>query len=232
MFYVKTLRAWTDNGDKLRSLLHATAATQAIGSLDGLANTWRRLHANRKAFDDVLTVVQLAEALRLLEDPSDRNCSRKGHIFDAMWAGLANANGFGAKTAALFVKAIIDVHTLPENADLRFLEDFRVHAADVVRVPVDSVITYVFRCLTGRKLSPLAINRLIFDSGLHDETQLTLWDDLWFWGFITQHGGGEGRRLGINEAKFWSILASPKDQWPVIKTAAEDFIALLKSAGV
>ncbi|EPR15834.1 hypothetical protein M527_23590 [Sphingobium indicum IP26] len=144
-----------------------------------------------------------------------------------MWHSLSRAQGFGDKTAALFVKALVDVHTLEINRDLRFLDDFRVDSQDVIRVPVDSVITYIFRLITGRTLKFSTINEIIRRSGLHRESEATIWDDLWFWGFITQHGGGESRQLAVNEAKFWSILGSPKEQWSDIRRAAEKFIMIL-----
>lgn len=229
-YYEANLRAWEDNGNKLRSLLHATSGTQARGSLDGLAETWKRLHLHGQAFDQIRTLDQLVDALKLLEPPVKRARPRPTYPLDAMWHSLSRAQGFGDKTAALFVKALVDVHTLEINNDLRFLDDFRVDAQDVIRVPVDSVITYIFRLITGRTLKFATINEIIRRSGLHRESEATIWDDLWFWGFITQHGGGESRQLAVNEAKFWSILGSPKKQWSEIRLAAEKFIGILDMA--
>ena len=225
--YEANLRAWEDNGNKLRSLLHATSGTQARGSLDGLAETWKRLHRHGQVFDQVRTLDQLVRALELLEPPVRRERSRPAYPLDSMWHSLSRAQGFGDKTAALFLKALVDVHNLEINRDLRFLDDFRVDSQDVIRVPVDSVITYIFRLITGRTLKFSTINEIIRRSGLHRESEATIWDDLWFWGFITQHGGGESRQLAVNEAKFWSILGSPKEQWSDIRRAAEKFIMIL-----
>jgi hypothetical protein len=57
---------------------------------------------------------------------------------------------------------------------------------------------------------------------------ILLWDDLWFWGFITQVGGAE-RRIEWNEAKYWCLWATPKDEDSVaeIRRAAHDFVDIL-----
>lgn len=228
--YAQSLRQWGNTYTKIAALLHAVAGTQAIGSLDGLAKTWKRLHENQKVFKEVKSADQLAIALKLLIRPTNQKITETKGTYEAMWAALSRADGFGPKTAALFVKAILDVHTVEINTDLRFLDTSQLSPSEYVYVPVDSVITYIFQLITGENMNFHAINEVIRGSGLRDSFQPTLWDDLWFWGFITQHGGGENRRLAVNESKFWSIFGAPKHQWNEISTAAEEFITMLKSS--
>ena len=66
---------------------------------------------------------------------------------------------------------------------------------------------------------------------------MLIWDDLWFWGFITQrsapksHGGG--RTVGWNEGKYWSIPHAPRqpDDIAEIMRLSREFLAHLKPNG-
>ena len=243
MSYVQNLRPWPDTGAKLRSLLFATAHTQTQPKLNELVHVWKGLEEQKAVFAAVTTLDQLVAAVQLLEKPAEQEApppktrtSKQPQPepilspLNALWTSLNKAPGFGPKTAALFVKAIVDIHTQDINTALRFLDPFPIDPAERLRVPVDAVIRYIFQCLTGKNCNFEKINRLIVESGLHSEAYPTIWDDLWFWGFITQHGGGDKRKLAPNDAKFWSILGAPKDQWAQIAATAEDFIALVSPA--
>ena len=230
MAYAASLRPWGDKYGRISSLLHAIFQTQAKPSLNKSSKTWQALFENRQAFNAVQNPAELLTALLKLKQKHGNQAENAGaKTFDKMWCVLKDIPGFGKKTAALFIKAIIDVHTLEVNRELRFLNDFRVDNDDFVRVPVDAVILYIFKCVTGKTLDFVTINELIFKVAGRDNAEATIWDDLWFWGFITQHGGGAKRKLEVNEAKFWTILGSPKDKWGEIEKKSEEFIQILES---
>jgi hypothetical protein len=56
---------------------------------------------------------------------------------------------------------------------------------------------------------------------------MMLWDDLWFWGFITQRTYGKQRRTEWNPAKFWSQFSHDKQRETDVKKLANQFIRLL-----
>ena len=64
---------------------------------------------------------------------------------------------------------------------------------------------------------------------INKKEDIEIWDDLWFWGFITQQNvkveskkqneKTESKRVIVdfNEGKYWSILETPKDKKTVAK---------------
>ena len=226
--YRQDILPWPDTGSKLRSMLYSKAYTQSAPQLDPLMETWKKFNENIERFNLVRSVVELNEALWQLVGT---DCAQRQHdisVFEKMWVTLKNVKGFGEKTAALFVKSIVDIHTLPINENLRFLDDFSIDTNDRLMIPVDRVIMHIFASLGLKKASFSSINKLITESQLTLPERPTLWDDLWFWGFITQKKNGNGHESIINEAKFWSILGAPVNDWDQIKVAAEEFRQLVK----
>jgi hypothetical protein len=59
--------------------------------------------------------------------------------------------------------------------------------------------------------------------------QMEIWDDLWFWGFITQNGSGDQREFVWNENKYWVIKESDKSLEMVmeIKRKATEFLDII-----
>lgn len=229
--YRQDVLPWHDTGSKLWSLLHSKAHTQSSPKLDVLMPTWEKLHHNYEAFKKVRSPGELNEALWMLAKPSTVRDTGYRPVFDEMWTALDKAAGFGGKTAALFVKSIVEIHTLPINRDLRFLPDFSIDPRERLKIPVDKVIEHIFGCLGAPKGNFTSINTLIAQSELVFAERPTLWDDLWFWGFITQLSGKKTGRINrINEPKFRSILGAPVDSWEPIRAAAEEFRDLLQPA--
>ncbi|MDE1896071.1 MAG: hypothetical protein KGH91_03235 [Rhodospirillales bacterium] len=226
--YATCMSSSGSNYARISSLLHAILQTQSMPSLDDSSKTWKILFEHRAIFDAVQNPTDLLNALTKLSS-ADHISSPTGGTFDRMWHVLTNSKGFGQKTAALFIKSIIDVHTLEENTRLRFLENVSVAPDDFVRVPVDSVIKYIFKNITGSNLDFETINDLVFNVIGRTNDEAIIWDDLWFWGFITQHGGGDNRTLAINEAKFWTIYGSPKEKWADVRAHAEKFVEILRA---
>lgn len=229
--YRKDVLPWPDTGSKLRSLLHSKAHTQSSPKLDLLMPTWKQLHQNYDTFNNVRSPSELNEALWTLAKPNVVRDRVSRPVFEEMWVALDKAAGFGPKTSALFVKSIVEIHTLPINSDLRFLPDFSVDPLDRFKIPVDTVIEHIFGCLGMSNTNFTSINALITQSGLYCAKRPTLWDDLWFWGFITQKSGTKARRTNCtNEPKFWSILGAPVDDWKQISAAAVVFRQLVEPA--
>ena len=244
--YASSLRPWGSTFERVYSLLHGCAATQSRPKLDKLALTWQRLHENKAAFDTAETVDDLLEAMRCLGSKyRDRDKPIPGSgTLDRMWAVLDDAPGFGAKTAALFVKAVINIHQPiadgqcppgPAFDDLRFLETFEIEMTDTVRIPVDSVIRFIFaEYIANQRFNAATafgkINDVIFIEGGRNPLEAVIWDDLWFWGFITQRVIDGRRKLALNPEKFWAVYGTPKDKWKEVKGKAGEFIDLLKNA--
>ena len=226
---------WLDTGSKLRSLLYSKANTQSAPKLDLLAQVWEKLHIHRAVFDKVQTVGELVEALWLIGSSDLAVETRFANlpVFEEMWLALRSVAGFGEKTAALFVKSIVEIHTLERNRELRFLQDFIIDPHDTVNVPVDKVILHIFSEIGMKSPNFTKINAAIRKSGLICKERPTLWDDLWFWGFITQKGDRQTaqqtpiRRTMMNAPKFWSILGAPADQLPEVTAAAATFITIV-----
>jgi hypothetical protein len=226
VFYSTTLCPSCSQYDKISALLHSNLQTQAKASIDSASETWKKLYAEKGRFDRVTNLQQLENALKFLGTPDSGPAVVRG-TFDSIWNVLVKVPGFGPKTAALFIKAIIDIHKVELNKNLRFFDNFSIEENDFIRVPVDSVIIFIFHLITGQTLSFDEINDLIFVIGSYTNTQAAIWDDLWFWGFITQYGGGNNRMLKINGPKFWTIYGSPKEEWSIVESLAGDFIRLL-----
>ena len=58
---------------------------------------------------------------------------------------------------------------------------------------------------------------------------MEVWDDLWFWGFITQNGSGDQREFVWNENKYWAIKETDKSFEMVmeIKAKAIEFLDIM-----
>ncbi|MEW6344826.1 MAG: hypothetical protein AB1704_29610 [Pseudomonadota bacterium] len=138
--------------------------------------------------------------------------------------GLRRKDGWGPKTAALFARNLAYIELNPPLKK-KFWRDTSVLEGDNLRLPVDRVITTVFKALTRRLPEPPAATFAGINNYLHDQLDyrdhdLLVWDDLWFWGFITQRSTmGRPREHGWNEAKYWALPHAPKD--PVARRRIE-----------
>ena len=76
------------------------------------------------------------------------------------------------------------------------------------------------------------INKLI--SKHYNSVQVEVWDDLWFWGFITQKGSGDDRVIEWNENKYWSLVHTEKKEAEIkkIKEKSIEFINLLNQTKI
>jgi len=143
---------------------------------------------------------------------------------------MQGKKGLGPKTTALFIKNIIQLHAHAGNEEIKFWRDVPpVLINDEVFLPVDAVIKDVFPRIDRHRNTFKSINKFL---QAEDEWKNNLiWDDLWFWGFITQKGSKSPRKLVFNESKYWLQPHSKKDSKTIslIKKRGNEFIGLLKS---
>lgn len=135
-----------------------------------------------------------------------------------MFEALSRRKGWGPKTAALFIRNLAVIAASPELAD-RFWPDIHMVNDEPIRLPVDAVIKAIFQHLrvsgntaTLRPNDFDNINKYLLVTLQCTPAEMLIWDDLWFWGFITQRSeaGKTDRNHEWNEAKYWSIFATPK----------------------
>ena len=143
---------------------------------------------------------------------------------------MKNQKGWGAKTAALFTKSIFHLHNGYYSVKLKIWEDVpnTIELSDDFYLPVDSVIIAVFNKLdNAKRWNYNNVNKILKDNFKGQEIEV--WDDLWFWGFITQKGSGAVRKFEWNENKYWALKESDKDYKMIeeIKEKSNEFLRLL-----
>lgn len=150
--------------------------------------------------------------------------------YKSMFQLLKEQPSWGDKTAALFVKAIYHTH-IGYAKEWRFWDDAPEILAedDELFLPVDAVILYLFQEM-GNPCSKTFSGINTYLKNNMPNSNFEVWDDLWFWGFITQKGNDDKRTMEFNEAKYWNMLDAPKDKETIATTErlANKFIDLLK----
>jgi hypothetical protein len=191
------------------------ANTQTRPKIDHLVDFYRHLHENIESTKSFSSFVNLLTGKHSL-------------LFNDLYHGLRQQKGWGEKTAALFTKAVYQVHD-SYGKEFEFWSDTprKISRNDQIWLPVDAVIIHVFKELGMTSPSFKKINELLKQHYSGDD--LEVWDDLWFWGFITQRGSGDSRLVEWNENKYWSLTHTIKDPTIVsrIKEKSGDFIDLL-----
>lgn len=217
--------------ERLTALLHSTVNSQSRPKLDLLGQFWRHFNTfstqGRLTLDDLCRHLEAGLSKTLLsahEGPWHR-----------LYLALKASPGWGDKTAALFVKNVINVHRGPK--ELHFLSDVQVRKpidpSDKVFLPVDTVIIHIFRCLGTGSATFTSVNDLLMDR-YQSPDDILVWDDLWYWGFFSQTSVKDGdgssakltRQLKWNESKFWCQVATPKDKIVEVKRLVKKFISL------
>ena len=223
---------------RLQELLRGTAATQSMPSMRLLSPFWQCLNEfeakginSMEAFTEHLAITKsqpevLVEATRPLE---------------RLYMELKKREGWGGKTAALFVKNVIRIHQGPVK--FHFWKDASKLCRgslndDCVYLPVDRVIEEIFRALGMKRPTFKKINELLHTH--YDSDEMIVWDDLWFWGFFTQvvvkpknpknSDGKETpskRLMKWNEEKFWCQITTQKPHKQTQEEIASEFIHLL-----
>ena len=148
---------------------------------------------------------------------------------DSLFELMKSQNGWGSKTAALFVKTIYLIHNDTTYEDYMFWEKSLLKNLEL-KLPVDAVITHIFKdnfLNQGCKLDFDGINEF-FSKNHTKNPDFIIWDELWFWGFITQKIENNKRVSNeFNENKFWCLPYIEKNMVN-IKEKAECFLKLLE----
>lgn len=182
---------------KAMSLLYHIANTQSQPKIDKLASFYQYIHEDISCLD---SFQQFIEKLT----------GKSGKSFNELFLALKTQDGWGDKTSALFVKSIFHFHNGEYDSSLKVWDDVPsvLDENDSLKLPVDAVINHIFSEIGLQKPNFSKINSLL--SKHYNGSQIEVWDDLWFWGFITQKGSGTDRDLVWNENKYWALEHSSK----------------------
>jgi len=166
--------------------------------------------------------------------------SKKNHnLFESLFNNLKVLPGWGPKTSALFIKALIHIHSKKNLKKLAFWKDLKKLLSnynlisDRLYLPVDRVIIAIFKALeienADEKISQKdteafdQINYFLHAVGYNAKEVLSL-DDLWFWGFFNQFTVDENRIHRWNENKFWAEKFVNKDQYAQIFALSTEYL--------
>ncbi|EPM5418124.1 hypothetical protein ACTM2X_002989 [Vibrio parahaemolyticus] len=200
---------------KVINLLYHVANAQSQPKIDPLAEFYKTVYRNVDQTESFASFVELLTGKESL-------------LFSDLYKGLRAKQGWGDKTAALFTKVVYQAHNkLSENCHFWADTPKRISKGDEIWLPVDAVIIHIFKELGMDKPSFAKINKLI--KQYYKGNDLEVWDDLWFWGFITQKGTGDTRQTEWNENKYWSLTHSDKNPLIIsdIREKSHEFISLL-----
>ena len=215
-FYNSTISPYSDQKDKIISLLYNVANTQSQPKIDKIADTYRKIINDSSCLDSFRNFVLKINSQKQVEIN-----------FDSLYNGMKLQDGWGKKTAALFSKNIYHFHNGQYNGNYKIWEDVpeTITENDNFYLPVDAVIIAIFKKLdSSKKWDFDKINATL--KAQYKGVQIEVWDDLWFWGFITQHGTGDKRIFKWNENKYWALKESDKNPEMIktIKDKAEIFL--------
>jgi hypothetical protein len=135
--------------------------------------------------------------------------------------------GWGDKTAALFVKNLFLI-SKDDFLKKLFWDDISDIQNDdeLIKLPVDAVIKKIFNLNVKEINIKIELYNNTYNLKKHE---IVLWDDLWFWGFITQKSLRNGERtFEWNESKFLSLFDAFEMNIKEIKKLANDFIKIIK----
>lgn len=201
--------------DKAYSLMHNTYYTQSVAKMDNAI----------KFFQPLLKHKRNLSSFKGFCDFLGCNVASYQSVFQKLTND--DGNGWGKKTTALLLKNIHNIHYYPELSHLKFWGDVpKNEGDDELYIPVDAVIKDIMVKIDENLNNFKKINNALKPFGRAD-----VWDDLWFWGFITQKSNSldNNRMWGFNDGKYWSDLVFPKDDESIkdIKNRCEVFIGIL-----
>ena len=216
-FYKSVISPYNDKTEKVISLLYHIANTQSQPQIDSLASFYKNI------FQDTSCMTSMCKFINKINPNQPLN-------FDSLYNGMKNQEGWGKKTAALFSKSIYHLHNGQYSENLKIWDDVpkTISNNDNFYLPVDAVIIAIFKKLDSSKNWDFdKVNKTL--KSKYNGQQIEVWDDLWFWGFITQNGSGDNRAFEWNENKYWALKESDKNNKMIetIKAKAQDFLILL-----
>jgi len=218
-FIEEWLSSYNTNDKRALLILTRIVNSQSQPRLEPLADFFASIQKNKplNSFLDFINFLQI------------NSCDRNG-----LFNKLQNQPGWGPKTAALFIRNLALIEAEP-RLNGRFWNDINVLGSQIIKLPVDKVILSVFSTLQDNDTGPLdtfiKINKHLLETRKYKNNEMLIWDDLWFWGFITQKSKiGEAKRTHEwNVAKYWSIFTAPKDQESIqkIECLANEFLQII-----
>lgn len=219
--YRSVIKPYDNVSDKVVSLLYHIANTQSQPKIDSLATFYKMIYQNIEclnSFEAFINGIKPNEATEI---------SYKG-----LYESIKSQPGFGRKTAALFVKSIFHLHNGQYSDELRIWNDVPVgiEERDDFYLPADSVIAAIFKKIDNKQNWNFENINAKIKEYYHGQ-DIEVWDDLWFWGFITQNGSGDNRIFQWNENKYWALQETDKKQNEIdlIKNKAEIFLEIFKN---
>lgn len=216
-YYLATISAYSEPNNKLISLLYNTANTQSQPKIDKLASFYKK-------------IIEDKNCLNSMEAFIDKVYPNSSKSFDSLYRGMNDQKGWGKKTAALFTKNIFHLHNGQYSDKLKIWDDVpnKISEHDNFYLPVDAVIIAIFNRLNNKSNWNFdTINKTL--RNIYNGQQIEIWDDLWFWGFITQNGSGKNRIFKWNENKYWILNETDKDikQIEEIKNKTIEFLKII-----
>jgi hypothetical protein len=200
---------------KVLNLLYGVVNTQSQPKMDKIGKFFKNIYENKSklaTYNGFLEVI-------------NTNKVKYTNLYEL----LRLSPGWGKKTAALFVKTIYLIHNDTTYENYVFWENSLPKNLQL-KLPVDTVITHIFKnsFLQEKKQSTfVGINKFI--SNLPSKnSNVIIWDELWFWGFITQQTIDNSREsCEFNENKFLCLPYVEKDI-NKIKPLAIEFYEMIK----
>ncbi len=215
-YYRSIILPYKDEKEKIISLLYHIANTQSQPKIDKLSEFYKSIITEEnslKSFKEFVVKI----------NPNGKS------NFESVYKGMLNQKGWGPKTSALISKSIFHLHNGQYSEDLKIWNDVPklIDENDSFYLPVDAVIIAIFKKLDNSiKWDFDKINKTLETK--YKGQQIEIWDDLWFWGFITQNGSGDNRAFEWNENKYWVLKESDKDKIKIeeIKNKCQEFLEI------
>lgn len=217
-YYRSIILPYKDEKEKIISLLYHIANTQSQPKIDKLSEFYKSIitaENSLKSFKEFVLKI-----------------NPNGNInFESVYKGMLNQKGWGPKTSALISKSIFHLHSGHYSEDLKIWNDVPklIDENDSFYLPVDAVIIAIFKKLDSKTNWDFdKINKTL--KAKYNGHEIEVWDDLWFWGFITQNGSGNNRVFEWNENKYWMLKESDKDKLKIeeIKSKCHEFLEIFK----
>ena len=216
-FYRSTILSYSNKKDKIVSLYYGVANTQSQPKIDNLAAFFKFIFEDISCLSSFTAITQ-----KIAPD--------KPISLESFYEGMTKQNGWGQKTSALLCKSIFHLHNGEYSKELRIWDDVPklIKEGEKFYLPVDAVIIAVFNKLDYKvKWNFDRVNNILNQK--YSGEQIEIWDDLWFWGFITQNGSGEDRKFLWNENKYWALKESDKNDFMIneIRIKSEEFLNII-----
>jgi len=220
-YYSGIVKPQNSKAEKVISLLYHTANTQSQPKIDNLAEFYKKIYRNSdllNSFSGFMSIIN--------------SNGTEPNNYSGLYNGMKNQNGWGEKTSALFAKSIFHLHNNEYPNELKIWNDAPsdLEKNDNFYLPVDAVIIAIFKEIKPKNWNFKNVNKIIEEN--YSGKDIEVWDDLWFWGFISQIGTGDGRKMGWNLNKYWNLRESDKSQEKIaeIKLKAEQFLKILRKS--